>query len=156
MDRHELFSKYVRHYFHYLVDRFSFVLSEDLYDQPAASSIVTFRSASREVRLIWDLKDEQFYFGIYRLPKNGEQIEYGDDDANHFNSSALARFNDSSLNLQLLYRLSPFEFDPRELEEKIKINAALLEKYGEDILLGRAWFDWRRETLIEEDRWSDA
>jgi hypothetical protein len=105
----------------------------------------------RFINLVWGLKDQQFYFGVFRLLSNGQPAPYADYSSDHFYIPCLADYFDDDFDNKHMYEVNPYKTQPSILEEKIRLNAESLHKYGKDILRGKSWFDWQKKEIIKED-----
>lgn len=142
MNPQDQFSAIVRKHFGYLIDEFGFAVVEDQYRESSAAYAVAFQNNIRQVKLIWDLKDEEFYFGVHRVLSDGEPAPYRDGGTHHFYISNLAAHYEPGLDVKFLNVMDPYHPDLLHLlDEKIRANAQLLRKYGTEILAGRQWFD---------------
>jgi hypothetical protein len=150
MNHQAMFSEFVRRHFAYLIDEFGFSTVEDQYDEKSNSCIVAFQNKWRYVKLVWGLRDGQFYFAIYRVLKNGQPTPYGDGSSDHFYITNLASFFEPGLDIEYLAEMSYYQPSQQVLEDKIKTNAELLYKYGKAILEGKSWFDWQVNEMITD------
>jgi len=148
MDHQDAFSESVRQHFAYLVDEMGFALVEDRYLDTSSSCLVAFLSNMRYVKLIWELKDTCFYFGVYRVMKDGKPAPYADYSSDHFYIFGLALFYEPQLDMKYLTSMDSYQFDAHILDGKIKLNAELLYKHGKEILDGRSWFDWQTNEVL--------
>ena|SRR5688572_516413 len=150
MNHQEVFSELVKTHFVYLPNDFGFSLVEDQYHQSSFACVVAFQNKKRYVKLVWELKDGVFNFAVYRVLSNGKPAPYKDYGANQFYIFALAKHYESKTDMKWLTEMNYYNPELSLLDEKISVNAQLLRKYGEDILAGRQWFDWSKNTLIPE------
>ena len=150
MNQQEIFSEYVRRHFFYLIDEFKFSLVEDRYDEKSNSCLVAFQNKWRYVDLIWDLRDQKFYFAVFRVLENDLKAPYTDDSRDLFYMINLATFFEPSLDIEYLTDMNYYQPNPRILEEKIRQNSELLYKYGKAILKGKSWFDWQAKEIITD------
>jgi len=147
MNHQSAFSKCVGRHFAYLADSLGFALVEDRYSKTSSACIVAFQNSWRYVNLIWELKDACFYFGIYRVMKDGKPAPYADHSSDHFYIPNLALFFEPQLDMKYLTSMESYQFDPKILDRKIRMNAELLHKHGKEILEGRSWFDWQKNEM---------
>jgi hypothetical protein len=157
MEHQEIFSESVKKHFAYLIDEFGFSTVENQVNQSSATYIVAFQNKTRYVKLAWDLKDAELYFGVHRVLSDGKPAPYQDYGANQFYISTLAEhYEYPRIDLRFLTQMDPYDPDLRNrLDEKIGANAQLLRKYGKDILMGHQWFDPIQKTLIPESALRD-
>ena len=148
MNQHEMFSENVRRHFVFLLDEFDFSLVDDRYDEKSNSCILTYKNKCRHVDLVWGLRDQQFYFAVYRVLENGLKAPYANDSSDLFYIINLASFFESSLDIEYLISMNYYQPNQQILEEKIRLNAELLHKHGKAILEGKSWFDWQAKKMI--------
>ena len=65
------FSPIAREAFAFLTDDLGFSLVEDEWHQSSASWIVRYERPHRVVKLVWGLKDTEFYFQVLRTADDG-------------------------------------------------------------------------------------
>jgi hypothetical protein len=150
MNHQTMFSEYTRQHFGFLEKEFGFSLVEDQYHDKIFSCVVAFQNQWRYVKLVWGLEDGQFNFGVYRVLSNGQPAPQGDYSSDHFYIASLAFHFEPGLDIKNIVEMNYYQPQPQILEEKIKINAELLRKYGKDILQGKSWFDWKRREIFSE------
>jgi hypothetical protein len=150
MDHQDAFSMSITQHFAYLVNEMGFTLIEDEYLDSSSSCLVAFLSNRRYVKLIWELKDTCFYFGVYRVMEDGKPAPYADYSSDHFYIFSLALFYEPQLDMEYLTSMDSDQFDPQVLDQKVRINAELLYKHGKEILEGRSWFDWQKNEVTFE------
>ena len=148
MNQQAMFSEYVRSHFAYLLDEFDFSLVEEQNVEKSNSCVVAYQNKWRYVELVWGLRDEQFYFAVFRVLENGLKAPYADDSSDLFYIINLATFFEPSLDIEYLVGMNYYQPNPRILEEKIRLNAELLYRYGKEILKGSSWFDWQAKEMI--------
>lgn len=155
MDHQEIFSESVTKHFAYLIEEFGFSIRENQYHPSPAACEVAFQNKTRYVKLLWDLKDAEFYFYVFRVLSNGKPAPYRDRGTDQFYISNLAKYFERGIDVSYLNEMKSYNPDVQLLNEKIRANAQLLRNYGKDILAGRQWFDQNQNKLIPEAAFTD-
>ncbi|HEX8904378.1 MAG TPA: hypothetical protein VF771_06020 [Longimicrobiaceae bacterium] len=143
----EDFSASVRAHFRYLVEDLGFALGEDEWRQSSASYVVGYVSGTRYVRLLWGRKDAQFYFSVHRSEGGGVPPRE-------------SPVNEWFYIFELMHHLVPdrgwvWDLDigasdptPGQLDEKVRLNAEVLRRYGWEILQGKRWYDSEAKAMV--------
>ncbi|HQW36286.1 MAG TPA: hypothetical protein PLJ62_09565 [Thermoflexales bacterium] len=152
MDYQNLFSDFVMKHFSFLTEEYGFECVTNEWCQDSASCIINFDKDLLQVHLVWGLKDTQLYFSVNRYdPSVAQSSEYSPHAINPFDIPILGKKRDPKLDFSWLVNIN--EFTPAILEEKIKANADILQRYGAKILLNLTWFnqDTGEENLISDN-----
>ena len=148
MNHQQVFSEHVRKHFVYLLDDFGFSLVEDQYHQDASTCVVTFQNQLRYIKLHWALRGSRLDFRVCRVLSDGKPAPYKDYDVDEFVLAALAKYYEPEIDVEKLTAMNYYNPDLQVLDEKISMNAKLLQKYGQEILRGSKWFDWIKKEII--------
>ena len=154
MQAQELFSAYVRRHFEFLTKECGCTVVTDEYSQELASCMVVFENSSRRVRLVWGLKDAQFYFAVERLSRKGRRARpIGTSELDRFYICSLVFHHEpDALLSDFGSEMSFYGLDAEKLDQVIERNALGLRKYGGEIMMGRAWYNTLKRTFEPEAR----